>query len=688
MTFLTPLHGATYTVDSAADVAALMTGVGAPQAVSGDEIVWENGVYDSESVTLAGVDGITLRAETPGQVVFTGSSFINIGSDDSTVSGFEIQIPDDIDPALPDDFYNKSNVFQFRAGDNDDHAHNSRISNCRIRDLRTGASYLGGHSWVVFYGRGNTVDNCNFEGKRSERSLIIIYFYTETGGSDRGGEHSILNNHFVDRPIANPADDDGNEWEIIRIGDSSAVCIDAGILVADNLFEQCDGEIEVVSNKNSANLFLNNTFRDCDGQLTIRQGSDCLIEGNYFIGTGSTKEGGIRVTGEDHVIVNNYFEDLQGTGHRSAISVMAGQLDWDPGNDCISVGGYRPVDDVLIAHNTMVDCKRPFEFGSGSNSTRDQAPDNVTLANNAVHSSSSHSLLTYTMAASGVSYSGNVFYHTSGVGELFSGATPSYTSADILFDDPELSPDATLGFYRPSGSSPVLNAAVVNYAEAGQDILGNGRPSTGRDVGAEEVSGATVTGANLRPLVATDVGCTWGDTPGPGPVVSQTVTINPVDDAYVRGGIHADTTFGATDSQSLKVELSTSSDYDKRAFLKFDLSGVTGTVTSATVRLKIESMNTGVKNNLRPVTDDSWGEWSITWNNKPGYGSSFGTYTLPGADQWIEWDVTDFINAEASGDGVASFCVLPHSSTVYLDAAYYSAECGSGDRPELVVTYE
>ncbi|GHB96028.1 chondroitinase-B domain-containing protein [Cerasicoccus arenae] len=688
VSFITQARAATYTVSSAADVADRLDGTDSPQAVYGDELVWSDGTYASQGIMLAGVDGITLRAETPGGVILTGDSYLRIGSDDSTFSGFEFQIDDPVDPAAPNALYYLTDLIRFRAEDNDDHAYNSRVSNCRVVDLRTGTSYLGGHHWVMFYGRGNQVDNCSFIGKRSEKSLIVITHYVETGGSDRGGEHTIINNYFGDRPTLNPADSNDNEWEIIRLGDSSSVCLDTATIVADNLFEECDGELETVSNKSSGNFILGNTFRDTEGQITIRQGENCLIEGNYFLGTGSSYEGGIRVTGDGHTVINNYFEALNGTGKRAAISLVAGQLNWDPGDDCISVSGYRPVTNTLIGHNTIVNCKRPFEFGADSSGTRNQAPSSVSLSNNAVYSTGSNSILTYSQTGSSIAYSGNVFYHTSGTSKLFSGVSPSYTSTQILFDNPDLADDATYGFYRPTSGSPLENAAQATVSAAALDILGNDRLASNRDVGAEEYWGATVTGANLRPLVASDVGCTWGPDAGPGPANPQTVVLNPVDDSYVRGGIHAGTNFGASDMNSLKVEISTVSDYDKRAYLKYNLSSVTGTVTSATFRIKIESMDSGAKNNLRPVVDDSWGEYSITWSNKPAYGSSMGTITLPGDEQWMEWDVTSFIAAEAAGDGAASFCILPLSTTTYLNAYYYSAEASSGNRPELVVTYE
>lgn len=468
-----------------------------------------------QHILLAGVDSITLRAQTPGGVIFTGDTFLRFAGDHSVVSGFEFQIPDDIDPKKPNELYYRTNVIQFRGNDNDDQANHSRINNCRIVDMRTGPSYRGGHNWIAFYGRGNQVDNCSFEGKRSEKSLIVFVFDVETGGSDRGGDHVIRRNYFGNRPVLNPADKNVNEWEIIRIGDSSSVSLNTKIVVADNLFEKCNGELETISNKSSGNRYLNNTFRDNNGQLTIRQGNDCLIEGNFFLGTGSKLQSGIRITGENHVVVNNYFENLKGTGKRAVLSLVAGQENWDGSGDGSYASGYRPVSTVLIAHNTIVNAKRPFEFGADKSKRRDKAPTKVNVINNAVFGSGSHALLTYTQPESDIRYTGNIMYHTDGKNKLISGASPSLQATEINFTDPDLQMNSTFGYYRPTKKSPLRNAATKNVTEARQDILKNNRPDSNRTVGAEESWDATPNAQDRRPLVASDIGCHWGPNAAP-----------------------------------------------------------------------------------------------------------------------------------------------------------------------------
>jgi poly(beta-D-mannuronate) lyase len=80
-----------------------------------------------------------------------------------------------------------------------------------------------------------------------------------------------------------------------------------------NLFEECNGETEIISSKSCGNTYRYNTFRKCQGTLTLRHGNRCLVEGNFFFGEGVSSTGGIRVIGEDHRMQNNYLTGLKGT---------------------------------------------------------------------------------------------------------------------------------------------------------------------------------------------------------------------------------------------------------------------------------------------------------------------------------------------------------------------------------------
>ena len=58
--------------------------------------------------------------------------------------------------------------------------------------------------------------------------------------------------------------------------------------------------------------------------LTLRHGNRCTVEGNIFLGHHKPETGGIRVIGEDHKVLHNYLEGLEGDRAGSAISMTNG----------------------------------------------------------------------------------------------------------------------------------------------------------------------------------------------------------------------------------------------------------------------------------------------------------------------------------------------------------------------------
>ncbi|GAB6906757.1 hypothetical protein JCM12296A_25930 [Desulfosarcina cetonica] len=160
-------------------------------------------------------------------------------------------------------------------------------------------------------------------------------------------------------------------------------------------------------------------------------------------------------------------------------------------------------------------------------------------------------------------------------------------------------------------------------------------------------------------------------------------TLMPTDDAQVVEG-YPTANYGS--SASLYVQSASGGYLDERAWVKFDLGGVvpTGaTITSAKLKLYCwkagsEDMDAAVYS----ISDDSWGESSITWDLQPTLGSTLNTVTLAKdqAGVWYEWDVTDFVTAEAAGDAVVSLVVRPvtEGSSTYLTYTFDSKEYSSG----------
>jgi poly(beta-D-mannuronate) lyase len=160
-------------------------------------------------------------------------------------------------------------------------------------------------------------------------------------------------------------------------------------MVANNLFEKCNGEVEVISSKTNFNEFRNNVFYKSEGSLVTRHGNYCTIDGNYFIGDPENENiGGIRIINTGHWVTNNYFFNLKGKNFRSPLAVMNG-IPKSPQNR------YNQVTDVVVAYNTYVNCDSPWQFGVGTNiaqadvlpksEIRSARPIRTTVANNVIY---------------------------------------------------------------------------------------------------------------------------------------------------------------------------------------------------------------------------------------------------------------------------------------------------------------
>lgn len=115
---------------------------------------------------------------------------------------------------------------------------------------------------------------------------------------------------------------------------------------------------------------------------------------------------------------------------------------------------------------------------------------------------------------------------------------------------------------------------------------------------------------------------------------------------------------------------------DEESYIRFAVTGVTGTVQNATLRLFV---NNGSSNGPSLyATDNSWTETGITWNNRPGPTTgAIANLGAIAADTWAEYDLTTYV----TGDGTYSFVLLPDSS----DGVRFESREGSPP-PELVLS--
>jgi acid phosphatase type 7 len=152
----------------------------------------------------------------------------------------------------------------------------------------------------------------------------------------------------------------------------------------------------------------------------------------------------------------------------------------------------------------------------------------------------------------------------------------------------------------------------------------------------------------------------------------QTITLNPVADSYVDS---ANPTMNHGASTQLRVDGSPL----VYSYMKFDLSSVPGTITGLTLQVQATSSSTAGYA-VRSVSDSTWGESTLTWNNAPPIGSSdVGQSGAFSANTLTTVNVSSLIN----GNGLLSMAMIGINST----AIAFSSREGSV-KPQLVVTYQ
>ncbi|MEO1173647.1 MAG: polysaccharide lyase 6 family protein, partial [Myxococcota bacterium] len=192
-----------------------------------------------------------------------------------------------------------------------------------------------------------------FANKDTKGALLTVW-----RSNSSAQDHWIHHNHFVDY-----ADGGGeNGWETIRIGTSDQSQSDSRTTVEANLFERCDGEIEIISVKSGANVLRGNTFLESAGLLTLRHGKGNRVEDNVFLTGEVDGGGGIRIYDSDHMIRNNYIEGVRtGSNSRGGIVLHSGN-NLEGGPDTALNGQWTPYRVEIVA-NTVIDAQQSFVYG-------------------------------------------------------------------------------------------------------------------------------------------------------------------------------------------------------------------------------------------------------------------------------------------------------------------------------------
>lgn len=165
-------------------------------------------------------------------------------------------------------------------------------------------------------------------------------------------------------------------------------------------------------------------------------------------------------------------------------------------------------------------------------------------------------------------------------------------------------------------------------------------------------------------------------------------TLNPTADAYVQSGTNQNTPFGTSTFLDIKLSSVPTDDFNREAYLKFDLSSIGG-IGNGKLRLYGSDQGTPetVVVEVRSSTDTSWSETAITWANKPAAGSTVhASLTVQGSNTWHEWDITSFLRAEkAAGRNVVSLVLRSNVASTTSFPRFHSKENVSNKAELLIV---
>ena len=456
-----------YFAGDAADIYDLISTI-----LPGDTLTLRNGIWEDQQIVFHAngteESPILFRAEKPGYVRIIGNSFLEFSGNWITVDGLLFR----------NGYCNSGQgVVEFRSRFGP--ANNCRLTNTVIADYNPANKDID-YKWVSLYGKNNRVDHCHFEGKLHSGTTLVVWL----SASEPENYHRIDHNYFGPRPPLGY-----NGGETIRIGTSDYSLSNSYSIVEYNVFEECSGETEIISNKSCENIYQYNTFINCEGCLTLRHGNRCIVRGNFFFGNRSGDTGGVRIIGEDHQVYNNYFEGLNGAGYSSALCIVKGVQN-------SPLNRYFQVKRARVTFNTFINCRNTLLIGYGSSDDQTLPPIDCIIANNAIQTD-------YQVARIGDTegvpvnflWEGNIVFGSS-LGINNPGGITWQNPDLILADD---------GLFRPTSSSPLIDAAVGDYTYITTDLDGQIRTQP-YDVGCDEISSEPILNV---PLSRQDVGVDW-----------------------------------------------------------------------------------------------------------------------------------------------------------------------------------
>lgn len=326
-----------------------------PRLTPGSQLILADGVWSNINVTIAAngtsSQPILIRPQSPGGVHFVGKTRIDIVGSHLIVADLTIR---------DGDYPTATTVLELGTS--------ARPCNyCVAVGLHMLQLFAAPGAKLHFLGvRGKdaTIAHSTFSGARSPGHFVYDSYPTEAGTPARlHVSHSL----FSDRSAVS----DENGYELLQLGESTVQAQSMYGRLEGNTFRNSvvpGRDTELITVKSSDWVIRGNRFESTVGSVSLRSTNRVLIEGNTFVGGGSSSGSGIRVQGAGHVIVSNDFTHNANPPPASSVNsayyysvlVPAGTVERVVDGEV----GQPVAKDIVIAHNTFTGGRYNVHLGS------------------------------------------------------------------------------------------------------------------------------------------------------------------------------------------------------------------------------------------------------------------------------------------------------------------------------------
>jgi len=337
-----------------------------PKLFPGDIVIIEDGIFSNISLKLD-CNGefrnkIIIKAKNPGKLIITGKSKIIISGNYITLANI---------------IFKDGGVINSI----DISGLGNRLTGCDISFNDSDGPI------ILLKGIKNRIDHCILQNFSNAGVWLCLQRY-----------NGIIDYCIIDHNIfRNRAPGGGNGFETIRLGTSGSSLTNSRTIIYENLFENCDGEIEIISSKSCENIIHRNTVLTCIGAITLRHGNRCIISGNKILQNSKIDSSGIRIAaGEDHIIFNNLIDKT----NNSSINLNSGT----------NSGIFNlPVKNVQVTKNISLNCNVDYTIGSDKFFVQ---PSDCIYTYNTVYKNDNNPVFIINNGINNIIYENNEYYAT------------------------------------------------------------------------------------------------------------------------------------------------------------------------------------------------------------------------------------------------------------------------------------